>query len=203
MNEALLEAVHVSRVLLCCEACEAFLEEVDLKRVVAGHKDVDPQIVLQAIYQMGIRNVLRDEVAALLGYLVVGTEDRDTLAAGGSVRFHDEERVLLVSFSIEGKFLVVVWQEVGLRTDVEVLGERFFHSVDALPHQVLPAEMEALGEVVDSLMLSHVFEDFGLCHTCPQNVPLGVRRAHNAEARRLEGVDYRVVDVSSLRHLEA
>ena len=67
-------------VLLSGEPGQSLLEEVDFQRVEAGHKRIDSQIVLEAVNQMRIGDVLRDNVAWLPFYFLLAADNFDSTA---------------------------------------------------------------------------------------------------------------------------
>lgn len=108
----------------------------------------------------------------------------------------------VLSFTVHAELAIILRKEVGLGTEVE-LGENFAHSTYILPHKVFAAHLERLWEVIHLLVLSCFFKVLRLCLPGPHDVPLGAIWAYYAEPSCLQRVDNRVVNMSSLRDLEA
>ena len=65
MNEPLIDIFLAISVLLCCKASQSFLKEVHLERIKASHERIYTQIILEAIDQVWVADVLRNNVAWL------------------------------------------------------------------------------------------------------------------------------------------
>ena len=55
---------------------------------------------------------------------------------------------------------------------VYVALEHAHGSLDVLPHEIFPSQLETLRKVVDFLILTGVFKLFRLTHAAPQDIPL-------------------------------
>ena len=65
VNEPLVDVLLTVCVLLCCEASQSLLKEVHLERIKAGDERIYAQIILEAIDQVRVANILRHNVAWL------------------------------------------------------------------------------------------------------------------------------------------
>ena len=201
MDELLLGGFLGIGVFLGRESDQALLHQVDFERVKARYKSIDPQIVLEAMDQVGIADVLGDHIAWLpLDFLLLA-DDLDATSATGGAWLHDVHVLVVVIFSVHDELPVVVWEEVSLWAEV-ILLEDSSHSAEVLPHQILAADLETLWKVIDFLILRCLLEVFRFGLSCPHNVPFGAVGANYPEASILQTVDYRIVDVSGFCYLE-
>ena len=74
--------LRIVRIALCREPDEALAEQEDLERVEAGDKDVDTQVVLEAVNQVRVRYVLTHDIASFAAHLRLRPNNLDTLTTG-------------------------------------------------------------------------------------------------------------------------
>ena len=68
---------------------KAFFEQIDLERFEAGDEDVDAKVVLEAVDQVWVGNILADDVAIFPGDCLLRADDLNAFAAARSGRFHN------------------------------------------------------------------------------------------------------------------
>ena len=88
MNVLLVNRLGVGRILLGGEPHKALFEYVNFQRVVASHEYVDPQVKLESVYQVGIRNVLTQHEARLLFYFLLLADNFNSLPTAQGSRLH-------------------------------------------------------------------------------------------------------------------
>ena len=65
VNESLIDVLLAIGVLLCCEASQSLLKEVHLERIKTGDECIYAQIILEAIDQVRVANILRHNISWL------------------------------------------------------------------------------------------------------------------------------------------
>jgi len=58
MNISFANILGFNIVLICSESCQPILKHIYPQRIIAGHQDINSQIVLEVVNQMRITNVL-------------------------------------------------------------------------------------------------------------------------------------------------
>mmetsp|Transcript_26311 Transcript_26311/g.40151 ORF Transcript_26311/g.40151 Transcript_26311/m.40151 type:complete len:238 (-) Transcript_26311:2287-3000(-) len=205
MDEALFEVLGVVGVLLGGESYQTFFEEEDLEGVKAGDKYVYAEVVFEPVDKVGVRNVLGHHIPVLLVHLGLRSHNLNAFSARGGRRLHDVHVLVARGLSLDAELAVVLWEDVGLRAEVEVVGarEHLLGAEQVLPHEVFPSYLEALREMVDLLILARILQLVRLAHASPDDVPLAGTGRHDSNAGRLHSVNDRVVDVGGVVHLEA
>ena len=82
MNESLIDILLTICVLLCSEASQSLLKEVYLERIKSCDERIDTQIILEAIDQVWVADVLRNNVAWLALDFLLLPNDFNPTAAG-------------------------------------------------------------------------------------------------------------------------
>ena len=105
-------------------------EEIDPHRVDAVHQHIDPQIKLQSIDQVRVRDVLLHHIVLVLINLAqtLGEVDASPLTIG--FRLHNEcvlVTLLLLSKVLSFELIVVTWQDPGSREKSVVFWKLFRH----------------------------------------------------------------------------
>lgn len=200
MHEPLLEAGFGRRVGHCGQTHEAFLEQVDFKRLEARNQHVDPQVVLKAADQVGLRKVLAHNIAVfLVAYELLFADHADASAAGAGGRLEDVNRLEVLLLPVLAKPFVVFRQNVGSRRNFVFVAEHPAHALHVAPHEVLAADAPTACEVVHVLKLVQLFYFVRLNESRPENVPV---LGHVVEPSHFERVDYAVVSVRRVVHLK-
>ena len=135
-------------------------------------------------------DILLDQVAGpTFGDFLHASDDLDAATAGRSTRLHDVHVLVIVSLSVHAELAIVIWEQIGLRAEVEFL-EDAPHSTDVLPHHVFTTDLERLREMIELLVLGRFLEMLRLGLACPLHVPLGAVWTHYAEAGILQSVHH-------------
>lgn len=153
MDVLLINRFYVIRVFLSREPDKTLFEHVNFQRVETRYQTVDPQIKLEPVDQVRIRQVLRYDVAWLLFYFLLLRDYFYSFPATESGRLHNIHVFVVVNFAICGERPVVIREHVSLRAEVELCWELTLQSHYVLPHEVFAPDLERLGEVVDLLVL--------------------------------------------------
>lgn len=66
VDESFADIFSLGIILISRKSGQAFFEHVDAKRVIASYKDVDSKIILEAINQMRIAYILRNQYVLLI-----------------------------------------------------------------------------------------------------------------------------------------
>ena len=154
---------------------------------------------------MWIRYVLRYYVARFACYLRLWPNDLDALTAWAGWRLHNIHKLVAGAFPLYAKFTIVLWEDIGLWTKVEIIGcgVNLLCSLNILPHKVFAAHLEALREMIYLLVFWGNLELFWLAKPCPENVPLCATWWYNANTSCFHCVHHWVVDVRRIVDLEA
>ena len=96
------------RVFLCSKSCKSFLEEINLQRVKTCDKSINSKIILEAIYQVWIRDVLRDNIAWLPLDFLFAPNHFDASATRRSTRLHDVHMLVVLRFSVHCELTEVI-----------------------------------------------------------------------------------------------
>ena len=188
-------------VFLSCESCQSFLEKVDLQRVKTCDESVDPEVIFEAIYEVRIGNVLRDNIAWLPLDLLLAPYNLDASAARGGTWLHDIHVLVVFCFSVHRELTEIVREQVSLGAEV-VFRKDAAHPTEIFPHHIFATHLETLREVIYFLILCCFFEVLWLRLSSPHDVPLGTVGPNYPAATRLQRIHDRVVDVSGLRYLK-
>ena len=97
-------------VFLCGESCQSFLEQIYFQWIKASNKCIDPEIILEAIDQMWIRDVLRDNVARLPLDFCFAPNNFDASTARGRTRLHDVHVLVILCFSVHRELTEIIWE---------------------------------------------------------------------------------------------
>ena len=151
---------------------------------------------------MRIADVLRDNIARFSLNLLLLPDDFDSTATAGRTRLHYVHVSVVVRLAIHAELAVVIGEDVGSRTEIE-LGKDAFHPANILPHHVFAADLERLGKVVQLLVLRRLLQVLRLRLPSPLHVPLGAVRPDYSHSSCLQRVDHGVVDVGGLGDFEA
>ena len=68
VNELCLEVLWVVSIKLCGKANEPFVIDIDPKGIIRRDQNVNPQVVLVAIENVGVHDIARCNIAILLAY---------------------------------------------------------------------------------------------------------------------------------------
>lgn len=110
----------------------------------------------------------------------------DAPAATGSDWFQDVKCILIfITFPIELKGFVFLRKTVAHRRDVEFFGKFHSESVYIAPKKVFPAQLGTVREVVDLLVLVHIFDVRRGYVSGPLQVIKLIIRLNHREARML------------------
>ena len=155
---------------------------------------------------MRVWNILAHNVPWFLLDLSFRTYNLDSLSTRTSRWLHDVHMLVAWGFSVETKLSVLVWENVSARTEGEFVYVTLEHahgSLDVLPHEIFPSQLETLRKVVDFLILTGVFKLFRLTHAAPQDIPLAWARRTDPNTGSLHSVDNRVINMRTIMDLEA
>lgn len=155
VHVAFLDVLGFGVVLVRGESGQALVQHVDPQGVVAGDQDVDPQVVLETVYQVRVVDVLGDEHVLLVLDLGLLVDHLDATAARLVGGFHDPESTFLGIFAYHLEPIKIRRKQVRDRHEVILLREATSLLIEMFPHVVLAPEIPAPGEVVDLLETFH------------------------------------------------
>lgn len=121
MDEALVQVLWVVRVFLSGEPNQPLLEQEDLERFEAGDEHVNAQVVLKAVDEVGVRNILRDYVPVLFVDLRLLADHLDAFAARTRCRLHNVHVLVPRAFALQTELAVVFRENVSFGAEVEVV----------------------------------------------------------------------------------
>ena len=198
MDLALAEFLGVGGLLLRREAREALFVDVDAEGVVGRNQDLEAQILLEAVYEVGVRDLLAHQVVLALVHLALLVDHLDPAPAGTRAGLHDPQGIFVGLFLQRYEAVPVALKQISVGHEGVVLGVLALHAGQVLPHHVLPAQMPAAGEVVYLLLLVEVL-DVVLLAQAPQHVPLILLGLF--EPGYLQGIHHALLGVAGGRNL--
>lgn len=154
---------------------------------------------------MGIRNVLRDNIAIFLVNLGFWPNDLDAFTARTGWRFHDVHMFISWTFTFDAEFTVILREDIRLRTKVKFTSslEHFLCPLNILPHQIFSPNLKRLGEVVNLLVLRGILELLRFTHSGPENVPFSTVWRNDSYSRCFHSINHRVINMRRIMHFEA
>ena len=122
---------------------------------------------------MWIGNVLADNEAGFASHLSFGTNYFYAFAARASRWLHNVHQFVARTFSLNAELSEVLRKNISLGAEIEVIAARMYllRPLNVLPHQILPANLETLREVIYLLILRGSFQLLRLAEASPEDVP--------------------------------
>ena len=179
------------------QADEAVLEDIGFKRFITGHDDVYSQVIFITAQKMWLGQVLGDQVACTLIYVIFLADDLDAPATAGASRLEDIHIFKVIHLPLVNPSLIVLREDVGRRAQFKVFTVLPPLSLNVTPEVRFGADLPGSGEVVDLLLFVHVFELGWPDQGGPQHVPRDgpVTACYEVEASGLHRVDHAVIGV--------
>lgn len=125
-------------VLVCGESSQSLLEHVNPQRVVTSHQHVNPEVVFEIVYQMRIRDILRNEVIFFIPHLGIAGDHFYPSPAGLVRWLHYPQFPFLCSLSGHLEAVVVCWEEIGVGHKVVSFRETTSLFIEMFPHVIFP-----------------------------------------------------------------
>lgn len=97
---------------------------------------------------MRLTHVFGDNIVVAFRDILFAADYTDTFTATRSIRLHDVHVFVVADLSIAVPPLVVFWEDVGGRCDVEGLAMETAHALDVPPHKIFSADRPGAGEVI-------------------------------------------------------
>ena len=169
--------VELGGVTLRGEPRQAFLIDIDSERLVAGYDYIDAQVKFMAVDQEGIRDIAANDGGFIDVELVKRLNDVNAAALRG-VRWLDDPDVALrfglSQFLIVGvEVMKLLREDVGIGDEIKLgTPETLLHLHIVVAETVLPRDLVALREVIDTLELIEALVQVALARTRrPQDIP--------------------------------
>ena len=162
MNETLLKTALTGAVGHGSQAHKALLEQVNLEGLKAGDQHVQTQIVFVPPNQVGLVQVLADDVAALLAHVLFLANHADAPTATARCRLKDVHILEVGHLAVDLPALVVLRENVGVGRNVKLLAIEATHPLHVAPHEVLAPDAPRARKVVGSLVLVHMLDSVRL-----------------------------------------
>ena len=193
-----MQIFRVVRVFLSRKGYQAFSKQEYLKRIKASHEHIYTKVIFKPVDEVGIRNVLRDDIPIFLVYLGLRPDDLDTFAARTGRRLHDVHVLIARTLTFDAELAIVLREDVRLRAKIEFTCslEHFLCPLNVLPHQILSPDLKRLREMVDLLVLGGVLELLRFAHSGPENVPFRAIWRDDSYSCRLHSINDRVINMS-------
>ena len=150
-------------VLLCAEADEAVVKGINPEWVEAGHERKDPEVILEAIEEVGVDDVLTGYVR-FWHKLALWDASRilhdSNAPAALRIERSVQPKIRLIALTLLQKLGVImdVCQQVALRCNVILSREFELHSFHIGCQQVFSSQLQCLREVVNFLKFIQGFD---------------------------------------------
>ena len=123
-------------VVFCSEPCQAFLIDETPERTDPRHKHIDPQIKLEPFYQQRLVQVLLRHIVLALHEPIVVPRQEYTITLALLLRLdYKSFRPFFIELLFEN--FGVLWQDPGLRKEVEVVWKELLQSIQVFGQKLL------------------------------------------------------------------
>jgi hypothetical protein len=89
MNKSFFQHFGIIGIFLCCESNQTLIKQENFQRFKAGYHNIDSEIILVAVDQMRIRNILADNIIFFVIDLSFRANDSNSLTTGTGCGFHN------------------------------------------------------------------------------------------------------------------
>lgn len=163
-------------VFLCREPAQPLFVEIEDQRVHAGDQDVDPEVELEAVDEVGpVEVALHHAVSSRVDVLQLPSQE-NSLPLREALRLHNEGPRLSLGLALKVSLQLVVLhrQHPGQREEIELFWKFLAHPHESPAEQIFPSEVVHARKMVNLLVEFHFSKGFRLhCIISPADIPIG------------------------------